>query len=752
MPFSTYRAENVGTFECLTPAPATAGAYTTLRFRFTAGPYGVDDGGGIKLSWRQTSDMGKPQSSTPASPGYTRIEAGPDRVFKMEVTRDNIRPWKNTLYIRVGRFLMPGESFDLILGCTQQGSPGIRMQTNAENGFKFKAFVDAFATYDFAELSHVPAIDILPGAVETYRMALPTEVAEGTDKVQLRVVGLDLWGNPSSDHIPDLTLVTSTGSEQTKAPFQPEATSLVTKHSLPAPALGDELRAEICGADGAFLGQSNPAIGVEKGRPLALWADLHGQSAETVGSGTLAEYYEFASGPGLLDATCHQGNDFQMTDAHWAEVNRLSKLHNVAGEFIALPGYEWSGNTGVGGDHNVICLEDDETIHRSSSVLLPEGSFDPSTEAPTIPDLYQALDPERFVVLAHVGGRYAMISPDDDLALQRAVEVHSCWGTFEWILHDSFAAGHRVGIVAHSDDHKGRPGCAYPGASTFGALGGLTCYLANSFDRAGIMDALRRRHTYGTTGDRIRIDLKVTASDQMFRQYNDPYRGDAPSDAATLTMGDIAVTNAETVTLSFDVGCPTPIEKIELFDAEQCIDVWHHPVSTPASDDRLRVLAEGALYRGRGRNLNWDINVKATDTTIVSAKPINVFNRDRIPELATDGSSADLETVTTGNRSGMDLTLSDALGGKLRLRTDLGPIEVDLATFGTQAIAELTGEGLGRRISLQRLPKTLRETRAKGSFTVPLTAASERKLYLRVTQDNGHTAWTSPLYLERQTT
>lgn len=456
-------------------------------------------------------------------------------------------------------------------------------------------------------------------------------------------------------------------------------------------------------------------------------------------------------GPGLLDATCHQGNDFQMTDAHWAEVNRLSKLHDAPGQFIALPGYEWSGNTGVGGDHNVICLKDDETIHRSSSVLLPDGSFDLATEAPTIADLYSALDPARFVVLAHVGGRYAMISPEDDLSLQKAVEVHSCWGTFEWILHDSFAAGHRVGIVAHSDDHKGRPGCAYPGASTFGALGGLTCYLAERFDRAGILDALRRRHTYGTTGDRIRVDLNVTAPAGGFRQYSDPHRGDSPRLASQLTMGDIAVTDAEAVALSFDIGCPTPIEKIELFDGTACIDRWQHPVSAPACDDRIRVLAEGALYRGRGRNLNWDIDVTAQGTTILSAQPINVFNRDRIPERAADGSAVHLETVTTGNRSGMDLTLSDAMSGTLCLRSSLGPIEVDLAHFGVRGTADLTGEGLGRRISLQRLPKTLSEKRVQGRFTVPLALAEERKLYLRITQDNGHIAWTSPLYLERQT-
>ena len=29
--------------------------------------------------------------------------------------------------------------------------------------------------------------------------------------------------------------------------------------------------------------------------------------------------------------------------------------------------------------------------------------------------------------------------------------------------------GYRVGVVCHSDDHKGRPGATRPGASTFGA-------------------------------------------------------------------------------------------------------------------------------------------------------------------------------------------------------------------------------------------------------------------------------------------
>ena len=86
--------------------------------------------------------------------------------------------------------------------------------------------------------------------------------------------------------------------------------------------------------------------------------------------------------------------------------------------------------------------------------------------------------------------------------LERTVEVHSSWGTFEWLLHDAFEKGYRVGVVCHSDDHKGRPGATRPGASTFGAIGGLTCYFMPELTRDALFAALRQRKHYGTTGTR----------------------------------------------------------------------------------------------------------------------------------------------------------------------------------------------------------------------------------------------------------
>ena len=68
---------------------------------------------------------------------------------------------------------------------------------------------------------------------------------------------------------------------------------------------------------------------------------------------------------------------------------------------VALPGYEWSGNTGMGGDRNVFFATEGRPIRRSSSVLLDKPA---STDCHHVNDLFEALAGEDAIVLAHVGG------------------------------------------------------------------------------------------------------------------------------------------------------------------------------------------------------------------------------------------------------------------------------------------------------------------------------------------------------------
>src|SRR5262249_1340866 len=78
--------------------------------------------------------------------------------------RLNIRPYANTLLIRVGRgYLRAGDTLTVRMGDRRQGSPGYRLQTNCEARVELRTSVDAFATYEFTELLEQPAFALGPG-------------------------------------------------------------------------------------------------------------------------------------------------------------------------------------------------------------------------------------------------------------------------------------------------------------------------------------------------------------------------------------------------------------------------------------------------------------------------------------------------------------------------------------------------------------------------------------------------------------
>ena len=146
MPFSRYQPEQMGSARIEPAGARTAGEVDEFTLIYTAGRYGIDDSGMLKISWRTTSDMQKPQFDRPAAGGYTTVEASNGASLECWVDRVNIRPWTNTLVVRVGRgYLRDGDTITVRFGDRRSGSPGIRLQTNAERHFAFKIYVDAFA-------------------------------------------------------------------------------------------------------------------------------------------------------------------------------------------------------------------------------------------------------------------------------------------------------------------------------------------------------------------------------------------------------------------------------------------------------------------------------------------------------------------------------------------------------------------------------------------------------------------------------
>ena len=66
MAATCYLPEHMGTATLSPSGPFVAGSYVSLVLTYTAGKFGIDDSGDLKVVWRGTSDMGKPQFTDPS--------------------------------------------------------------------------------------------------------------------------------------------------------------------------------------------------------------------------------------------------------------------------------------------------------------------------------------------------------------------------------------------------------------------------------------------------------------------------------------------------------------------------------------------------------------------------------------------------------------------------------------------------------------------------------------------------------------
>ncbi|HQZ08368.1 MAG TPA: DUF3604 domain-containing protein [Burkholderiaceae bacterium] len=745
---STYLHDRVGHVTITPTTPVEAGAFTSLVLTYTAGYFGIDDTGSLKVVHRFASDMGKMQFTDPQGWNYVTAQASNGAVLELRYDqKGNIRPWDKTLSIRVQRgFLREGDTITIRIGDTRQGSPGIRMQTFTEPTFEFKVLVDAFATYNFVELPAQPFIPVLAGPAVLYKAILPTGRRIG-QAFTFGFKGEDKWGNPSHQVNGRFMLQASLPVRGLPAHLDVAAGQLsvaIDKLSVAEPG---ELRITVRDADGTVVCHSNPLRITHEVELQPFWADLHGQSEETIGTNSARELMTFARDHAFLDAMSHQGNDFQITTPFWEELNRLSAEFNRDGTFIVFPGYEWSGNTGLGGDRNVMFRDEGRQIHRSHHALV-EDLGDVDTDANSAGDLFKALADENCVVFAHIGGRYADIKVAHDGRIERAVELHSDWGTFEWLLEDAFEQGYRVGVLANSDGHKGRHGASHPGASLFGAYGGLSCLLATELTRDGLFEALRKRHHYATTGCRAFLDTRVCFDTPAQLYSDDPNMGGTVvGPVHTARMGDILRSADDEITLSIDVSAGAAIERIEIRNRMQILETWR-PYTQEQLGRRIRIIWEGSEYRGRGRQSVWDGSATLSGNSYEAVAPINLWNIDK-PLRQDCAQQLSWSALTTGGFGGADILLADAKAGLLKIDTGLVKADIAIADIGLQDRVLPTGGGIARQMRVFRLPDDNPATSARFERRIRRSHLAEDALYVCITLADGHRIWSSPTYLMR---
>jgi hypothetical protein len=682
-----------------------AGSFTSITFTFTAG-HPVDDSGYLKIAFRQVGDFGAPQFDHPAAPNYCTVKTTANcHIEPRWDPKGHTRPWSRALFLQVQRgFLNTGHNILVVFGDTSGGSPGWQMQTFCEDSFEFKTLVDPIATYVFRELPASPTLRIVPGKPVRAVCIAPSMVTVNepfTYHLKLE----DEWGNPT----------------QSPRKLAHPGYSAVGIRTVRARDTVTELSAH-----------SNP-IEVRAGdAPLhPFWADFHGQTEETIGTGTIDQYFAFARDWGLLDAVAHQGNDFQMTDEFWNEVNRVTFEVNEPGSFVTFPGYEWSGNTPLGGDRNVYYVSEGGALIRSSTDLLP-GNYSVYHNAPTASELFSYLKNQvgpRAFTFAHVGGRYADISVHDP-EIELAVEVHSSHGTFEWLVEDALRQRYRIGICANSDGHKCRPGAAYPGAGEFGSLGGLTCVLARKLDRESIFEALESRHFYATTGNRCLMHVELEISDDR-----------------SAIMGDIIEASASdncTPRLHVRIVGTAAVESAEVRNGPDLVKTVR-PYSQNDLGSRVKITWSGAEVRGRDRMVSWDGGLCVQGNAILDAVPINFWNAKQ-PLEKVGRHQLMWTSATTGGVSGVILTLKEPRAGSIEVETLQRSVVFELDSVGLEPMVWECG-GLQKKIAVYRLPSEIPSY--DFSFTLPLTGLrdGDNAIYIRLVQEDGHMAWSSPVYL-----
>ena len=289
------------------------------------------------------------------------------------------------------------------------------------------------------------------------------------------------------------------------------------------------------------------------------FGDIHGQSGLSDGMGEVDQYYHRARDKARLDFTALTDHDCYpdwTTQSEWELLRTNCRLMNKDGELACLLAYEWTPNEYKYdyGHKNVYYRGDEGEIFRSGD----KGGMTPT-------DLYNSIRSYKALCIPHhPAADWVMVSAATDWnfhdpEVQRAVEIYSRHAPFETFearskftknikkmercsVQDALARGYRMGFTAGSDSHQ----------TEHGVEGGIVAAFVPALKREYVWDAIYDRLTYGTTGARILVSLKINS---------------APMGSEVKAIGDAPVTIEGSV-------LGTDTVTVELLRDNQVIQTW----------------------------------------------------------------------------------------------------------------------------------------------------------------------------------
>src|SRR5262249_28307002 len=227
-------------------------------------------------------------------------------------------------------------------------------------------------------------------------------------------------------------------------------------------------------------------------------------------TGTADQFYRFARDRRELDFAAYtpHAESNKLLGSEVAMVERIAAVFDEPGRFAAIPGWEWTQGDFVvprEGHKHVLKEEDNQPFFSSLEAV-----------SDTARELKRLITPTRSIMFSHHIARGATGGVNFDAidpSVEPDVEITSQWGRFEYFhnpgstkdevsgssVQNAWRKGLRIGVVGGSDNHD-----LYLERGT-----ALTALLAKTLNRSSVFEALRARHCYATTGEKILLDVRV---------------------------------------------------------------------------------------------------------------------------------------------------------------------------------------------------------------------------------------------------
>lgn len=527
----------------LEPKTAVAGEFGTWTVRVTLGDHGLQPNGAIRVQMPDEWHSGPRNSATPlqatdpSKDHYVTARCSREGVTLETVVEHQrdvelVKHAKPSLDGRYERYVMvvrvsvtrgelrASDTIDIVYGDTSGGSRGYRAGDVLLDLAPVLIDVDAEGEGAFKRIEPAPQIEIVPGPVAELQFHAPSQGQVGRP-IRVRLAALDAEHNPVREAL-KVDVQVEAGEAKAPATIEiPEDVGHAYFEVTPLSSGVLRLTAEV--KDGALTARANPIdVTDEAPERLVYWGDLHSHthhSWDGVGSNAF-EYARDVSGLDFYAMTDHslpvekQGTR-GLHPGVWDDYTAETEAHHEPGRFVTLHAYECSFGRPYG-HHNVFFRGAPGALRNPHEVTLPE--------------LWEVLEAGDALTIPHHTGKFpsGIDFSVHDAELRRNFEIYSGHGlseaydpdhplAFEQSLftsdarsldepthaQDVWIQGLQLSTVAASDDHRAKPGQPQYG---------LTAVYVPELTRDSIFQGLYDRATYGTTGAKILLDVRLNGA------------------------------------------------------------------------------------------------------------------------------------------------------------------------------------------------------------------------------------------------